>query len=168
MPRGPWAPYGEGARIQVVLLRCNGSVRHSWLGSLARADGSHVVLHAVATRRLIFPDLVIHKGDKLEVYFDRREWFYIQKYLSTDGRVRGWYCNIGTPITFEDSTIKTQDLILDLFVRPNGEYRVIDEDEFEAEIPNLPARTVRRVLAAKQKLIRIIKTRQPPFTIGSS
>jgi uncharacterized protein len=150
-----------------MLLAHKGVVRHTWEASLEAVDDHHIIVRAVATKELVFPNITINRGDPLIVYFPRAEWFYIQKYLSPGGRVKGWYCNIGTPVTFEDRVIEIQDLILDLFVNPNGEYRIIDEEEFEMERPNLEDQTIQRVMEAKQKLIRMIETRQPPFIFES-
>ena len=49
-------------------------------------------------------------------FFPLKEWFYIQEYSDSKGRVKGWYCNIGTPPEMRESTIASRDLILDIFV----------------------------------------------------
>jgi protein associated with RNAse G/E len=163
MGKGPWAPSGSGEIVRVMLQTHKGVIRHTWEASLDAADDHHIIVRAVATKELVFPNITINRGDPLIAYFPRTEWFYIQKYLSPSGRVKGWYCNIGTPVTFEDRVIKTQDLIMDLFVNSNGEYRILDEEEFEMERRNLQNQTIQRVMEAKHKLIRMIETQQFPF-----
>lgn len=168
MPEGPWVPDGDGPRVRVILLTLHGFVRHAWEGILEQEDDQNLIVRALSRKELVFPDVTIQRGDRLVVYFPKKEWFYIQKYLSADLKVKGWYCNIGTPIAFENSTIQTQDLILDIFVKPEGEYKIIDEDEFEAERQSLNDQTVQRILEAKDKLIAMIKARQSPFNLDPS
>nr|MDQ3003862.1 DUF402 domain-containing protein [Chloroflexota bacterium] len=47
-----------------------------------------------------------------------------------DGKVKGWYCNIGKPAEIKDNIVSYVDLALDLWVSVNGKQTVLDEDEF--------------------------------------
>ncbi len=46
--------------------------------------------------------------------------------------MKAWYCNICLPVVVQDGSVSFVDLALDLLVLPDGEARVLDEDEFEA------------------------------------
>ncbi len=122
-----------------------------------------VVLRAVARRELRFDEVTIDVGDQVVQYFPRKEWFYIQEYLAPSGAVKGWYCNIATPPSVEGSTITTQDLIVDLFAWPDRKYKVLDLDELEERKGPLRPSTTEKVYEARDRLVRIIERREPPF-----
>lgn len=63
------------------------------------------------------------------IYFFRNKWFNIIAQMKTDGVY--YYCNIATPFIIEEGTIKYIDYDLDLRVFPDGEYKVLDELEYE-------------------------------------
>ncbi|MBE9508279.1 MAG: DUF402 domain-containing protein, partial [Chloroflexi bacterium] len=78
-----------------------------------------------------------------------------------DGRLKGWYCNITRPARIDAREVAAEDLALDLWVAPDGECRVLDEDEFAA----LPLTPVEREAAqqALAELQAMVKQQVPPF-----
>lgn len=94
----PWEHVGRGPRVRVVLLDLKGYLRHSWEGTLEGSDDNMIILQVVAKRELKFDELTIDVGDQVVQHFPRNEWFYIQEYLTPSGGVKGWYCNIATPL----------------------------------------------------------------------
>ena len=46
--------------------------------------------------------------------------------------MKGWYCNITRPACISADEVAADDLALDLWVTPDGETQVLDEDEFVA------------------------------------
>jgi hypothetical protein len=63
-------------------------------------------------------------------YADR--WYNIFEIYASDGRLKGWYCNITRPARIGRGEVEAEDLALDLWVSPSGETEVLDEDEFDA------------------------------------
>ena len=53
-------------------------------------------------------------------------------YDRDDGRLKGWYCNVGQPAVIEDQVVSYVDLALDLWISTDGRQTVLDQDEFEA------------------------------------
>lgn len=162
---GPWSPIETGPKVRVFLLNFKGEARHSWEASLERLDDEIVILRAVAKKELLFEEIAIHPGDLLVQYFPRNEWFYIQEYLTPSRRVKGWYCNIATPPQVQGSTITTQDLIVDVFVSPEGHYKVLDMDELEERKSFLQVGMVEKIHQARKKLIRMIENGEFPFRL---
>lgn len=160
---GPWAPAEKGPRVRVVLLDFQGAIRHSWEASLIRSNGSIILLRAVATRTLRFDEMTIDSGDSVVQCFPRNEWFYIQEYLTSKGELKGWYCNIATPPIVEGPKITIRDLIVDVFVWPNRNYRVLDTDELEERKSTLQPSDVQKIHETKDKLLRMVDRREPPF-----
>lgn len=128
-----------------------------------RSDDTLMVLKAVATRMLRFDEMTVDSGDVVVQYFPRNEWFYVQKYLTPAGQLKGWYCNISTPPLVEGSKITTKDLIVDVFVWPNRNYRVLDLDELEKLKSELQPSLVQKVHGAREKLVRMIERKESLF-----
>lgn len=57
------------------------------------------------------------------------EWFEIIKIWNHDGGFVGYYCNINAPPVTFDGGYEITDLFLDLWVFPDLEYIVLDENE---------------------------------------
>ncbi len=130
---------------------------------MERLDDEIVILRAVAKKELLFEEVEIHPGDLLLQYFPRSEWFYIQEYLTPSRQVKGWYCNIATPPQVQGSRITTRDLIVDIFVSPDGHYKVLDMDELEERKSLLQIGVVEKIHQARKKLIEMIEGSEFPF-----
>ncbi len=77
--------------------------------------------------------LIIRRGDRMVETHFRDRWYNIFAIYDGDGpHLKGWYCNITRPARLEVNDIYAEDLALDLVVRPDGSWHVVDEDEFEA------------------------------------
>jgi protein associated with RNAse G/E len=48
-----------------------------------------------------------------------------------DGKIKGWYCNVGMPAVIEDDVVSYVDLALDLWVSADSQQTVLDEEEFD-------------------------------------
>lgn len=102
------------------------------------------------------------KGDRMLEWFYTDRWYNIFQMhdVETDA-LKGWYCNITRPADITDTRIQAEDLALDVFIYPNGETLVLDEDEFEALA--LDAATKSKALAALDSLLALVTTRADMF-----
>jgi predicted RNA-binding protein associated with RNAse of E/G family len=92
------------------------------------------VLEALFDRAdMPFMDVVFRTGDRFVEHYYTDRWYNIFViHDHEDGRIKGWYCNIGKPAEFENGIVSYIDLALDLWISTSGEQTVLDEDEFEA------------------------------------
>lgn len=120
--------------IKVQKKNLEGRVTYEYEGRLLRRDGQMIVIEALFDRAdLPFMDIVLRTGDRFVEYYYTDRWYNIFAiYDREDAGLKGWYCNIGKPALFEDSTLSYVDLALDLWVSPDGKQVVLDEEEFEA------------------------------------
>jgi predicted RNA-binding protein associated with RNAse of E/G family len=58
-----------------------------------------------------------------------KEWYEIIKIWNHDGGLVGYYCNINAPPIRFEGGYEITDLFLDLWVFPDLEYIILDEDE---------------------------------------
>jgi protein associated with RNAse G/E len=121
-------------RIRVQKKNPAGEVTYEYEGSLLSQDENSVVLEALFDRDdMPFMDVVFKRGDRFVEYYYTDRWYNIfVVHDRDDERIKGWYCNIGKPAEFEDSTVSYIDLALDLWVSSSGEQTVLDEEEFES------------------------------------
>jgi protein associated with RNAse G/E len=124
----------EGSAIHVRKLRPDGSQAFAWDGVVLRCDESGIVLRAEFNVDLV--DLgftTFRRGDEFVefYYFDR--WYNVFQVSSPDGTLKGWYANVGLPAELRPAAgeLVYVDLALDVWARPDGEFIVLDQDEFD-------------------------------------
>ena len=121
-------------RIKIQKKNPAGEVTYTYEGNLIARDENSITLEALFDRAdMPFQDVVFKTGDRFVEYYYSDRWYNIfAVHDKDDGKVKGWYCNIGKPAVIEDGVVSYVDLALDLWVSANGEQIVLDEDEFEA------------------------------------
>lgn len=119
--------------VKVQKKNPEGEVTYEYEGVLLKRDENSVTLEAIFDREdLPFMDVVLKKGDRfVEQYYTDRWYNIFAVYDRDDGKLKGWYCNVGKPAVIEDGVVSYVDLALDLWVSVRGEQTVLDEDEFE-------------------------------------
>ena len=63
-------------------------------------------------------------------------WYDVGKVYNLQECFTGYYCDIILPMTRTETHFEITDLFLDMWVSPDGSYRILDEDEFESAIEN--------------------------------
>ncbi len=100
---------------------------------MLRREPNAVVLEAFFNRPdMPFMDVVFKEGDRFVETFYTDRWYNIfEIYDRDDGKLKGWYCNVGKPAVLTDGAVSYVDLALDLWVSADGKQTVLDEDEFD-------------------------------------
>jgi len=101
-------------------------------------------------------------GDHFTEWYYTDRWYNIFEVTSPGGTLKGWYCNVAAPADIGDDQLFCRDLLLDLWVAPDGATLVLDEDEFAAD-PTLDDATRDQALAGLAELQRLVAHRQGPF-----
>jgi protein associated with RNAse G/E len=127
----------EGSAVHVRKLRPDESQAFAWDGIVLRCDESGIVLRAQFNVDLV--DLgftTFRRGDEFVefYYFDR--WYNVFQVSSPDGTLKGWYANVGLPAELrategELGELVYVDLALDVWAHPDGEFVVLDQDEYD-------------------------------------
>ena len=73
-------------------------------------------------------------GDIAETTFVEGRWWYPTMYADADGRRKGTYVNVCTPIEILPTRIEYVDLYIDVLKSADDEVTIVDEDELEAAI----------------------------------
>nr|HID13501.1 DUF402 domain-containing protein [Anaerolineae bacterium] len=142
-------------RITVRKLDHAGRQVTAYPGQVLRRDGHTIVLRTGWDRApLDLGFVVLEPGDRWTEYFYTDRWYNIFEIRASDGRLKGWYCNVTRPARISACEVTAEDLALDLWVAPDGECRVLDEDEFAA-LPLAPAEreAAQQALAELQAMV---------------
>jgi len=102
-------------------------------------------------------------GDCFIEYYYTNRWFNVFDIADAAGTRKGWYCNITEPAVIFDDRIEQIDLMLDVWVNPEGNHLILDEDEF-ASSTILTERQRRGAEAGLQALLHMLKARQEVFS----
>lgn len=120
--------------ITVIKQNLDGQETWRYTGKVLSKTGNAIVLEAHFNHDDIrFHGMWLKKGDRfVETYYNDRWYNIFEVYDRDDGRIKGWYCNVGSPASISGEIVSYRDLALDLLVFPDGRQVVLDEDEFEA------------------------------------
>jgi uncharacterized protein len=148
--------------IRVLKLDMAGDITWQYEGRVVRREPNAVVLEALFNRPdLPFVDVVFKRDDRFVETFYTDRWYSIfEIYDRDDGKLKGWYCNIGRPATVGDGTVSYVDLALDLWVSADGKQAVLDKDEFDGL--RLDTHERANCLAALSGLQKIFEAQRPP------
>ncbi|MCE9645625.1 MAG: DUF402 domain-containing protein [Chloroflexi bacterium] len=128
---------------------------------LSRAKNS-LTLEALFNRDdMPFMGIVLKRNDRfIETFYSDRWYNIFEIHDRDDGKLKGWYCNIGKPAILDADSISYLDLALDLWVSPDGTQTVLDEDELE-EL-GLDEDLKQKVYDGLRELQEMFRTKNPP------
>src|SRR5437763_6680208 len=154
-------------RVTVRSLKHDGRVHRSWPARLVRREGALIVLEGFFAEEVRHTILgTIEAGTLSREFYWTDRWYSVFRFSEPAGvRLRCFYCNVNTPPRLEEGVLSFVDLDVDVLVRPDFSYTVLDEDEFEenARLYNYPEEYRARVRESLDELKRLIECRLFPF-----
>jgi len=153
------------AQITVVKLDADGREVIRYPAELIADDGSEILLHTQwGHESCDLGYVLLEPGDPWTERFYRDRWYNVFEVHSPDGSLKGWYCNVTRPATLADRELRWVDLVLDLFVYPDGRSLRLDEEEFEElGLQERDPQTYERAQAALRELEQMAEQGKPPF-----
>ena len=147
----------------VIKRDAGGSPILTYSGKLVERKAAFICIDAVFAlddRDLGYVKL--RRGDRFREWFYADQWFNIFRVQDAETRaLKGWYCNITRPPLIAAASVAADDLVLDLFVFPDGRTLLLDEEEFaRLEIPKWEKQEARQAL---RTLETWVERRLPPF-----
>lgn len=154
------APHPEA--ITVFKLDHNGREVWQYPATVVERGSDHVRLEAFFNRDdMDLGYAVFKRGDRFVEYFYTARWYNtFAVYDRDDKALKGWYCNICRPAEIDESAVRCDDLALDAWIDPNGNFRLLDEDEFEAL--DLSSGEKAQALAAVEQLRQLAASARLP------
>lgn len=131
-----------------------------------RRDAASVTVRAPWRHGVVDLGLLrFEPGDLLIEHYYADRWYNVFCLYGSDGRLKGWYCNITRPAVIGDDYVESEDLELDLLVTPDRTtLRLEDTAEFAAR--NLECDepvAYREALAAVEELRALVARGAEPF-----
>lgn len=161
----------QGEEIIVRSLKHGNRPHRTWRARLEAHEGSLIVLDAFFDEEVRHPILgTIEAGTLSKEYFWTDRWYSVFRFgAPTCGDLLNFYCNVNTPARLEDGTLYFTDLDIDILVRPDLTFSILDEDEFErhAGLYSYPPEYRLRAREALDQLVSLIEGRQFPFNFNS-
>src|SRR5437763_2523608 len=157
----------EGESISVRSYKYDGRLQREWPARILRLEGSFVVVEGSFGEEVKHPLLgLIKAGTRSTEFFWTERWYSVFLFREPSGELRNFYCNVNTPARLSEGVLSFVDLDVDVLVRPNFSFQVLDLEEFEthAVMYNYPPLFRRRVREAVEELVSLIEGRQFPFS----
>lgn len=158
----------EGESISVQSYKYDGRLQRKWPARFVRSEGSLMVVEGCFEAEVVHPLLgVIRAGTHSTEFFWADRWYSVFLFREPTGEARNFYCNINTPALLSEATLSFVDLDVDVLVRTDFSFQVLDEEEFEAhaELYGYPPLYRRRVQEAIVELVSLIEGRHFPFSL---
>jgi len=149
--------------IAVHKLDTQGRFVLAYDGVVAEWLPDGVCVEATWTRPLLaLGYTTFETGDRFTEWYYTDRWYSILQIHGVDGKLKGWYCNVAAPATIAAGVVAYRDLLLDLWVAPDGQRQTLDEDEFAADA-TLNASDRANAIAALAQLQALVARHAPPF-----
>lgn len=146
-----------GSLVDVEHVKLSGRVLYLGQATIEEIDDEHVKLSRIMRSSGFYDGLGVGKeaGDKAVSEAKRDEWSITTRYFSEDGRCKGTYVNINTPVEVYPSAIRYVDLEVDVCIQPDGTMKVLDVEKLEKALENgLVSKKIREVVKEKVKEIK--------------
>jgi len=156
----------EQTEISVVSLNYDGTTRKTWNSEIVKFDPPLIELSGVFDRDITHASLGrIDKGTLATEYFWLGRWYNVFRFEEASGGLKYFYCNVAMPADFVNQTLSYIDLDIDVVIRPDRTYEVLDEGDFaaSAELYGYSDELVRRVKTALNELLGSLARNEFPF-----
>jgi len=119
-----------GDKLQIQCYKHNGKIHRAWDEAVVLdIKKNYIVFGNNKTRVTEAEGSIWRTNEPAVMYFFKDKWFNIIAQLKKNGIY--YYCNIASPFIIEENTVKYIDYDLDLRIFPNGEYKILDQLEYQ-------------------------------------
>lgn len=120
----------HGQTIEIQSYKHDGSLHRTWKETLVLEANETTLIGGNNETLVIEADGSYWRTkEPAIVYFHTKKWFNIVA-IFKQGEIH-YYCNIGSPAVWNGTALTYTDYDLDIIVEPDGEYHLVDQDEYE-------------------------------------
>lgn len=154
----------KGVKFDIQSYKHNEIIHRVWKDTeIVENDGNMLVTAHKKTRVYEQSGRSWFTKEPAVCYFYKDSWFNVIAMLKKTGIV--YYCNISSPYLFDGEAIKYIDYDLDVKLFPNGEYVVLDKNEYKYHAKIMEYSEDLKIVIQKEleRLIIKIKNKEVPF-----
>ena len=119
-----------GKMVYIQSYKHDGSLHRTWaMAFVLESDDERTVLVTNHTWVTESNGRKWYTREPAICYFYPHRWFNIISMIRNSGVY--YYCNLASPMIWDSEALKYIDYDLDVKVFPNGEVKLLDEDEYE-------------------------------------
>ena len=119
----------EGEFITIKSYKHDGSLHRTWRDTMVLKTSENALIgcndHTLVTEA---DGRMWHTREPAICYFPKKKWYNVICMIRKTGVY--YYCNIASPTLYDGEALKYIDYDLDLKVFPDGNYRILDEEEY--------------------------------------
>ncbi len=152
--------------IKVLACKYDGSVHRSWNVRLQTETAELWIFEGVFEEKISHPLLgVIRPGTVSIEFYWKNHCYNVFRFNEPEGPLRSFYCNINLPPVLEGDVLSYVDLDIDILVKPDLTYQVVDLDEFleNASKHQYPPEIIETAYRSVRELELLINNRSFPF-----
>ncbi|MBS7636111.1 DUF402 domain-containing protein [Candidatus Bathyarchaeota archaeon] len=123
----------EGSTVDVEHVKFSGAVFHLGQAKIDTINSQELKYIRTIKADGFYDGLGVAKeaDDKAVSQTKLGEWYIITNYFSKNGRWKGAYININTPVEVYPNAVRYVDLEVDVCIRSNGDTKVVDMEKLE-------------------------------------
>ncbi|HET7628746.1 MAG TPA: DUF402 domain-containing protein [Bacillales bacterium] len=154
----------KGDRIEIQSYKHDGTLHRTWEETVVLKGTPSTVIGG--NDRILVTEAdgrMWRTREPAIVYFSAHKWFNIICMIRETGT--HYYCNLGSPFTWDEEALKYIDYDLDVKVFPDFTFKLLDEDEYSLHRKkmNYPLKLDRILRSHVNELISWIHGRKGPF-----
>lgn len=156
-----------GKKVLIHCYKHDGKIHRCWSkGFILDENDDHFI--AINNRTLVTEadGRMWHTREPAICYFPKKKWYNVICMIRKTGVY--YYCNIASPTLYDGEALKYIDYDLDLKVFPDGNYRILDEEEYRQHAKQMNySKELDRILKKQLEiLIALASKRAGPFDEG--
>lgn len=153
-----------GDRLEIHCYKHNGTIHRTWNEAIVLSVTKDLLVCGNDNVLITEKNGRTHKTKETNIiYFYSNKWFNVFAQF----KKRGLYykCNIATPYLIDDNVIKFIDYDLDLKVYPDGNFKILDQNEYKyhKKLMKYSEDLDKVLLSELDNLIKMKKSKEGPF-----
>jgi uncharacterized protein len=156
----------ESNSIVVQVQKYDGTEHRRWPAVVVEHTGPLLVVDAVFDEEIEHDVLGrIAAGTISTEYYWLDRWYNVFRFGHRERQFQNFYCNVSMPPSFDGRVLCYVDLDIDVFVKPDFTYQVLDCEDFadNALRYGYAVEVREQAQGAVAELIKLIETRSFPF-----
>lgn len=156
----------EKKQITVNSRNFDGEIKRTWRAGLIEETDDLITLFGEFESEVSHSQLgIIRRGTKSYEIFWKNRWYSIFRFHEPEGNLRNFYCNINHPPAFDGRVLDFIDLDLDILVKTDLTFQILDRDEFEfnCQKHGYSKDLIKKVNVTVEEIKNLIRNRHFPF-----